>query len=99
MAVVSVDIDVVTENIASIRNEITQQGQNLGNIANDIRFMDAAWEDQAQKVYADNFQATKSKIENFNQALGDYLSTFQVFVNRVDELDKAMGRALDKVTW
>ena len=99
MAVVSVDIDVVTDSITSIRNEITQQDQDLGNIAGEISFMDAAWEDQAQKVYADNFQATKSKIATFNRALGDYLSTFQAFVNRVDERDKAMGRALDNVTW
>ena len=99
MAVVDVDLDVVTEQVTEMKRGIEQQRQDLDSIAGKIGFIDSAWEDQAQQAYANNFQGTKTRIENFNQALEAYIDKFQEFVNKVNEDDQARGKDLENITW
>lgn len=99
MASVYVDVETVTENVTKMKREIDQQSQDLSNIAGEIGFMDDTWEDQAQKVYVNNFQDTRSRIEKFNQALNAYLDKFQAFVNKVNEDDQNRARTLANITW
>lgn len=99
MATFHADVDVVIENINKVKTEIGQQMENLNSIQGEMSFMETAWEDQAQKVYSDNFQGTKSRIEKFNSALEAYLDAFGAFVTEVENHDRTLGSKLESISW
>ena len=99
MATFYADVDVVMENIHKAQNEIVQQTENLNSIQGEMSFMETAWEDQAQRVYSDNFQGTKSRIEKFNYALVAYLESFGAFVTEVENKDRTAGSKLENISW
>ena len=78
---------------------MAQQMENLNSIQGEMSFMETAWEDQAQKVYSDNFQDTKSRIEKFNSALEAYLDAFGAFVTEVENKDRTAGSKLENISW
>ena len=99
MATFYADIDVINEEIKNAKTAMGQQMENLNSIQGEMSFMETAWEDQAQRVYSENFQGTKSRIEKFNSALEAYLNAFGEFVTEVENKDRIAGNTLRNISW
>ena len=94
-----INVQAITDSINSANNQIAAQEAALGEIDSTVNSMSGVWEAEDQRVYAEQFQATKKKIEDFNQAVMESLKTMQQFVNDCVAVDDKTGQDLRNVTW
>ena len=99
MAITMINVQAVRDKLEKSQKELTQQQSSLDKINNVINSMSGIWESEDQRVYAEQFQATKRKIESFNSYINESLTAIDNFVNDCVTADAQTGRELRNVHW
>ena len=99
MAITMINVQAVRDKLEKSQKELTQQQSSLDKINNVINSMSGIWESEDQRVYAEQFQATKRKIESFNSYINESLTAIDNFVNDCVTADTQTGRELRNVHW
>ena len=95
----TINVQAVQEGINQSVNYIDLQQKKLADIHNTINSMSGIWESEDQRVYAERFQATKNKIENFNQGINESLEAIRKYVDDCVSIDSQTGRNLRNISW
>lgn len=99
MAYIAMDVALVTDSVAKARAEIAQQGAALQSIAGEVDLLGSVWDDAAQRMYAERFQAKKKQIEEFDRSLDRRFANIQSLVRQCVDRDKNMARDLANISW
>ena len=99
MAATIINVQAVHDGISNARKYIDEQTASLGSIDSTINTMSGVWEAEDQKVYAEQFQTTKKKIETFNQGVVEALDSMKKYVDDCVDIDAKTGRDLRNVSW
>ena len=99
MATTTINVSTVMESINNANNNISNQESSLGNIDKTVNSMSGVWEAEDQRAYAEQFQITKKKIENFNNSVKESLRNMQNYVNDCVAADNQTGQDIRNVSW
>ena len=99
MATTTINVSTVMESINNANNNISNQESSLGNIDKTVNSMSGVWEAEDQRAYAEQFQITKKKIENFNNSVKESLRNMQNYVNDCVAADNQTGQDIRSVSW
>ena len=99
MAATTINVPAFRADIFKAQTKIGQQEASLRAIERTINSMNGVWESEDQRVYAEQFQTTKTKIENFNQSVRESLDTMSKYVDDCVALDDQTARNLRNVSW
>ena len=99
MAATTINVQAVRDSLRKSQNELTQQQSSLDKIDKIINSMSGIWESEDQRVYAEQFQSTKRKIESFNSYINESLTNIDNFVSDCVAVDDQTGRELRNVQW
>ena len=99
MATTTINVSTVMESINNANNNISNQEASLGNIDKTVNAMNGVWEAEDQRAYAEQFQNTKRKIENFNNSVKESLRNMQNYVNDCVSADEQTGQDIRNVSW
>lgn len=95
----TINVQAVQESISQSVKYIDLQQKKLADISNIINSMSGIWEAEDQRVYAEQFQNTKNKIEIFNQGVNESLEAIKKYVDDCVSIDSQTGRDLRNVSW
>jgi uncharacterized protein YukE len=87
----------VTERIASAMKEIDNQEKSLYDVTSVVRFMDDAWDSEAQDAHEAKYMATRDEIVKFNQSMKDYLRFMNQYVQDCAAADAALAASLNSI--
>jgi hypothetical protein len=93
----TINVPGVTERIASAMKEIDNQEKSLYDVTSIVRFMDDAWDSEAQDAHEAKYMATRDEIVKFNQSMKDYLRFMKQYVEDCAAADKSLASALDLI--
>lgn len=99
MAATRINVQAITDSITSAMKLLSEQGEALGQIDNTVKSMNGVWKAEDQRVYSEQFQTTKTKIETFNTSVKDTLQNMQTYVNDCSAADDQTARELRNITW
>ena len=99
MAATVINVPAIREGIAKAKQQIEEQTNALGDINNTINGMNGVWESADQRAYSEQFQTTKSKIENFNNSVNNSLDTMSKYVDDFVTVDENIASALRNISW
>ena len=99
MATTVINVQAVTDSINNAIKMLSEQQEALGQINNTINSMNGVWEAEDQRVYSEQFQNTKNKIETFNKSVHDTLQTMQTYVNDCVAADEQTARDIRNISW
>ena len=99
MAATTINVQAVQDNISQSIKHIETQEKALANISSTINSMNGIWEAEDQRVYSEQFQGTKNKIENFNQGVLESLNAMKQYVNDCVSIDSQTGSNLRNIGW
>ncbi len=99
MATTIINVPSIREGIAKAKAQLEEQTSALLDINNTINSMNGVWESEDQRVYSDQFQATRSTIEKFNASVNQSLDTMSQYVDDFVALDDQTARDLRNVSW
>jgi uncharacterized protein YukE len=91
----TINVPSVTERIASAMKEIDNQEKSLYDVTSIVRFMDDAWDSEAQDAHEAKYMATRDEIVKFNQSMKDYLRFMKQYVEDCAEADRVLATGLD----
>ena len=94
-----INVQSVNETINSVNRQISTQENSLNRIDGIVNSMNGIWEAEDQRVYSEQFQGTKQKIQSFNQGVREALQAMQTYVNDCVNTDRQYGRSLRSVSW
>jgi uncharacterized protein YukE len=99
MATTMINVQAVTDSINDAIKMLSEQEEALGKINNTVDSMNGVWEAEDQRVYSEQFQNTKNKIETFNNSVKDTLQAMQTYVNDCVVADEQTARDLRNISW
>ena len=99
MATTMINVQAVTDSINDAIKMLSEQEEALGKINNTVDSMYGVWEAEYQRVYSEQFQNTKNKIETFNNSVKDTLQAMQTYVNDCVVADEQTARDLRNISW
>ena len=99
MATTTINVPAIRTGIFNATTKLGQQEASLRAIDRTINSMNGVWESEDQRVYAEQFQTTRAKIENFNQSVRESLKTMSQYVDDCVALDDQTARNLRNVSW
>ena len=94
-----INVQAVTDSINDAIKMLSEQEEALGKINNTVDSMNGVWEAEDQRVYSEQFQNTKNKIETFNNSVKDTLQAMQTYVNDCVVADEQTARDLRNISW
>ncbi len=94
-----INVQTVEENVSKAMEYITSQEESLAEIDRIVNSMEASWESEAQRAYADSFRASKQRIEAFNETLRGEIQKIQGFVDETLTADELTARELRSISW
>ena len=94
-----INVQAVEESITKAEERIALQEEALNDIDRIINSMEASWESESQRAYADSFRVSKQRIETFNESLRGELQKMQGFLDETLTADELTARELRSISW
>jgi hypothetical protein len=93
----TINVQGVTERLANAMKEIENQEKSLYDVTSVVRFMDDAWDSEAQDAHEAKYMATRDEIVKFNQLTKDYLRFMGQYVEDCVAADNSLAAALNSI--
>jgi uncharacterized protein YukE len=93
----TINVPGVKERLASALKEIENQEKTLYDITSVVRFMDDAWDSEAQDAHEAKYMATRDEIIKFNQSMKDYLRFMSQYAEDCGGADESLAAALGAI--
>ncbi|MDR0647894.1 MAG: hypothetical protein LBF92_00960 [Synergistaceae bacterium] len=93
----TINVPGVTERLAGAIKEIENQEKILYDITSVVRFMDDAWDSEAQDAHEAKYMATRDEIIKFNQSMKDYLRFMSQYAEDCGAADDSLAAALGAI--
>lgn len=99
MAATVINIPAAESGIRKAEEEIAHQEEALREIDLIINSMEASWESESQRAFADSFRVSKQRIQTFNGTLKDELGSMKTFLEETLSADELTARELRSISW
>lgn len=99
MAATVINVQAVEESISKAEEQIKSQENSLNEIDRIVNSMEASWESEAQRAYADSFRVSKQRIETFNETLRGDLGNMRRFLEETLSADELTALELRSISW
>ncbi|MBR0316833.1 MAG: hypothetical protein IJQ99_08200 [Synergistaceae bacterium] len=99
ITVTTINVQAINDSIKEAFKRIDEQQTALDEIDKTVNAMNGVWESEDQRAYAEQFENTKKKIENFNLGIKESLDTMQKYVDNCISIDSKAGRNLRNISW
>jgi uncharacterized protein YukE len=93
----TINVPSVTERLADAIKEIENQEKTLYDITSVVRFMDDAWDSEAQDAHEAKYMATRDEIIKFNQSMKDYIRFMSQYADDCGAADESLASALGAI--
>jgi 3-oxoacyl-ACP reductase-like protein len=93
----TINLPGVAERLASAMKEIENQEKALYDVTGVVRFMDDAWDSEAQDAHEAKYMATRDEIIKFNASMKDYLRFMSQYVEDCGAADGSLAAALGAI--
>jgi uncharacterized protein YukE len=90
----TINVPSVAERLAGAIKEIENQEKLLYDITSVVRFMDDAWDSEAQDAHEAKYMATRDEIIKFNQSMKDYLRFMAQYAQDCEAADGSLAKTL-----
>jgi uncharacterized protein YukE len=93
----TINVPSVTERLAGAMKEIENQEKFLYDVTSVVRFMDDAWDSEAQDAHEARYRATRDEIVRFNQSMKDYLRFMGQYMEDCEAADNSLAFDLKSI--
>jgi uncharacterized protein YukE len=93
----TINVHGVTERLAKAMKEIENQDKSLYDVTSVVRFMDDAWDSEAQDAHEAKYMATRDEIVKFNQSMKDYLRFMRQYAEDCAAADNSLAVDLKSI--
>lgn len=99
MAATIINVQAVEESIRKAEEQILHQEDALNEIDRIINSMEASWESESQRSFAESFRVSKQKIETFSETFKGELGSMKTFLDETLSADELTARELRSISW
>jgi uncharacterized protein YukE len=93
----TINVPNVKGRLADAMKEIENQEKSLYDVTSVVRFMDDAWDSEAQDAHEARYMATRDEVVKFNQSMKDYLRFMGQYAEDCAEADRSLAAALNSI--
>lgn len=99
MSATVINVQAAGESIRKAEEQLALQEEALKEIDLIINSMEASWESESQRAFADSFRVSKQRIQTFNETLRDELGSMKTFLDETLSADELTARELRSISW
>lgn len=99
MAATIIDVQAINDSISNANRLLSEQEEILDEIDGTVNSMSGVWEAEDQRVYAERFQTTRKKIQDFNSSVSESLRSIKKYVDDCVSADNQTARELRSISW